>query len=909
MQLVESRDKSNKSIKQNSNIVKSNSSLLFINNRNRKNNSSENKVIQLRNSNLFSYKPNNKRYTNDSINFNNTMLEINSYKTNNKNFYKLKDYKKDKKRKRPNSCIQSNYYNKANNFKYLQRKNVPPHLDVLNLILKNSPQRVDMSLVAQKVDSLNKQYKRDHLNSSTSKKFYEYNIIYGYKSNNIIKTYSPKLAQVNPTSKNKINLTINQNFQVFSEYEIIELFYQKCKDLNVPVKDELMNRFIAYIKEKCTNRIIDLTDCSLGFNSMFALSELLNRNQDICSRLILTKNNFGDMGIELLIEKIKDNSNIVELNLCSNNLGVKGGIIIFNYLINQNSIINLDLSSKEGIYRNRICAEGVKFIEQVLKTNFYLEKIDLSSNSLKNEGLKYLVNGLESNITLQNLILSNNEINEKGILYMETKLISCKLKHLDLSCNPISNNGLISLANCLSGKKLNEISYLNLSECSLTFEAFRLFFKKLSKNHKLQTLIFNKNNLFSYKWESLETTFSGMALKNLSLGSCHLGPVIKDISRVFIRNASIRYLDLSHNQIDDYQFDYFKNYPVNNLALEEIDFSNNFISDRSASSFFKNLMYNSSLQKLNFFDNQLQNESANAILQILKKNHNIVKINIKCNRIGIKMMKEINAQIINNKMIEKGKYLPKLKDELKGLEFNPLEINNLRDRIINSNKERETLSKKFSQEIKEYAYKKQIKMEEAKKIENEFLQIQNKIQKCVNKLKYINEENNNENDFYIKNVDIINDKIYSIEKEIKEINIKKRLYKESQEEEIKLLRDTYESTLNKEQQMKVSISSLSKHLELIKDKYKKKLEYLEKLKNLKIAQIEKKQKETSKNIAVIRKMNKLNSKISRDNFSLVQKKKQKEGKEYNEEDTYIGNTIKKRSQSIKLKIKRENLKE
>ena len=836
------------------------------------------------------------------------MLEINSYKQNNNNFYRLKENKKDKKKKRPNSCIQSNHFRKINSFKYLQRKNIPPHLDVLNLILKNSPQRVDMSLVAQKVNSLNKQYKRDHLNSSTSKKFYEYNIIYGYKSNNIIKTYSPKLTQVNPTTKNKINLTINQNIQVFSEYEIIELFYQKCKDLNVPVKDELMNRFITYIKEKCTNRIIDLTDCSLGFNSMIALSELLYRNQDICSRLILTKNNFGDMGIELLIEKIKNNSNIVELNLCSNSLGIKAGIVIFNYLLNQNSIINLDLSSKEGIYRNRICAEGVKYVEHVLKRNFYLERMDLSSNSLKNEGLKYLVNGLESNISLQSLILSNNEINEKGILYMETKLISCKLKHLDLSCNPISNNGLISLANCISSKQLNEILYLNIAECSLTFDAFRQFIKKLSKNHKLQTLIFNKNNLFSNKWESLETIFSGMALKNLSLGSCHLGPVIKDISHVFMRNATIRYLDLSHNQIDDIQFDYFKEYPVNNLALEEIDFSNNFISDRSASSFFKNLAYNSSMQKLNFFDNQLQNESANAILDILKKNHNILKINIKCNRIGIKMMKEINAQIINNKIIEKGKYLPKLKDELKGLEFNPLEITYLRDRIINSNKERENLSKKFSQEIKEYAHKKQIKLEEVKKIESQFLQIENETKKCVNKLKYINEENNNENEFFTKNVNIINEKIFMIEKEIREIKNKKNRYKESQEDEIKLLRDTYELTLNKEQQMKVSISSLSKHLEMIRDKYKKKVDYFEKLQNMKLAQIEKKQKESSKNIAAIKKMNKLNSKNSRDNFNIL-KKKQKELKEYNEDDTNTGNVVKKRSQSIRLKLKKENQKE
>ena len=839
---------------------------------------------------------------NCSNNINKTMLETNTLKNNNQKFYKINEYKKEKTNQRPNSCMLNMHSHSVNNFKYLKRKNIPPHLDVVNLILKNSPQRVDMSLIAQKINSLNKHYQRNpRFNSSTSKKFFEYNIIYGYKTNNIIKTYSPKLRQANRTMKNSINFNFNHNIQVFSENEIIELFYQKCKDLGVPVKDELMNRFIKYIKEKCVNRVIDLTDCCLGFNSMIALSELLNKNKnkDIYSRLILTKNNFGDMGIELLIDRIRDNSNLVELNLCSNNLGVKSGIIIFDYLLTQNSIISLDLSSKEGIYRNRICAEGVKLIEKVLKKNFFLEKIDLSSNSLKNEGMKYIVNGLELNSTLQILILSNNEINEKGILYMESKLSSCKLKHLDLSCNPISNNGLISLANCLAGKQMLEISYLNLAECSLTFDAFRVFIRKLTKNHKLQTLILNKNNLVSNKWETLENIFSSMAIKNLSLGSCHLGPIVKNVAHVFMRNASIRYIDFSHNQIDDSQFEYFQEYPLRNLALEEIDFSNNFISDKSASIFFKNLEFNSSLQKLNFFDNQLQNESANAILDILKKNHNIIKINIKCNRIGIKMMKEIKSQIINNRIIEKGKYIPKLKDELKGLEFNPLEINYLKNRIINSNKERENLSKKFSQEIKEFTYKKQIHIEEVKKVENEYLQIEKEIKKCIQKLKYINEENTHENEFFNKNINIIQDKIFLMKKEIKEIKYKQNKIKESQDEEIKLLKDTYDKTFQKEQQMKVSITSLTKQLGTLKEKYNKKVEYLEKLEKAKL--------NTDKNLnpkSIYKKMKSVTK--NKDSMILQLKNKNKYLKENNEEEININIVNKRRSSSIKIKRKKND---
>ena len=788
----------------------------------------------------------------------------------------------------------------------IQQKKIPAHLDVLNLIIKNSPKKLDMSLIHQKINSLKKQFNvTPFLDYSTTKKFYEYNVIYGHKSNNIIKTYSPKFFQCNTNTKSKINLKNNQDIQVFSEYEIVELFIQKCKDLGVQVKEELKNRFISFIKEKCVNRIIDLSDCSLGFNSMIILSDILNKNNDICSRVILTKNNFGDMGIELLIEKIKNNSNIVELNLSSNNIGVKGGMIIFNYLLNQNSIISLDLSSKEGIYRNRICAEGTKLLEDVLKTNFYLERIDLSSNSIKNEGLKYIVNGLISNISLQTLILSNNEINEKGIIYMESKINLCKLKHLDLSYNHIGNNGLILLGKCLSEQKLNEISYLNLTECSFNFDAFKPFIKQLSKNHKIQTLIFNKNNLYSTKWETLEDAFSGMSLKNMSLGSCGLGKIMRNVGHIFIRNASIRYLDFSHNQINDKEFEYFQDYPLTNLSLEEIDFSNNFITDKSASKFFKNLMYNNNIQKLNFYDNQLQNESAIAILEVVKKNHNIFSINVKCNRIGIKMIKEINMQITNNKMIEKGKYIPKLKDELRGLEFNPKEMDILRNKIINSNKEREILSKKFSEEVKEFSIKKKKKMEEVKNIENSFIQMQKEIINYEKKLKYINDENNNENIFFHQTIKKIKENINLVEKEIREIKIEQDIIKENQEGEISLLKDTYEKTLNNEQQMKVSISSLTKHLNNNKIKYQEKLDYLEKLKNAKL-DIDTKQKENINGALTSRKLFRNNSKIIKDSFSnTFHKKKQKDIN--NNEDININNITKRRrrSQIVKIKLKKE----
>ena len=873
-------------------ITRSTSSTFLVSSRNIKNRSCENIRIKKNDSSIIPYKLKNNPNYNDNQSSINTSNDINNISK----LFTLKIYPLEKNRKRPISCIQNRH---KKHFNYLHRENIPPDLDVINLILKNSAQKVDPNLVTKKINVLNKQYNKNQLNSSTAKKFYEYNIIYGYKTNNIIKTYTPKLAQRSPSARSRLKLKSNYNLQVFSENEIIELFNEKCKDLNVPVKDELMNRFIIFIKEKCVNRIIDLSNCNLGFNSMIILCKILYENKDICSRLILKRNNFGDQGIELLIYSIQNNSNILELNLSSNNIGTRGGILIFNFLLNQNSIISLDLSSKEGIYRNRICAEGVKLVEQVLQKNFFLEKLDLSSNSLRNEGMKYLVNGLISNSSLQILILSNNEITEKGILYMESKLDLCKLKHLDLSYNSIGNNGLISLGNCLSGRQINEIVYLNLEECSFTFDAFKPFIKSLSKNHKLQTLIFNKNNLYSNQWSLLEDSFTGMALKNISFSSCGLGPVLKNLSHIFIRNASIKYLDLSHNKINDKQFIYFQDYPKQNLTLEEIDFSSNFISDKSASLFFKNLIFNSSMQKLNFYDNQLLNESAIAILDILKNNHNILNINLNCNRIGIKMMKEIKTQIINNKLIEKNKYLPKLKEELKELEFNPMEINFLKDKIINSSKEREILSKKFSDEYKELSSKKEKELEEVKKIEKNLSDIQKEIQSCEKKILNVIEENNQESESLNKQMKLIKDNIFMIEKEIKEIKAQQNRYKQGHDEEIELLKDTYQKTFDQEKQIKKSIEGLNQKLEITSKIYFKKLNYLEKLENFKSYK-ENDEKNIRKSIS--RKPKRKQSKISRKNsllmsFQNIQKKEKEKDNTNNNENIYISNFSKRKSQS------------
>ena len=781
------------------------------------------------------YSINNNNF-NNIVNTNNTNISLNSFNENNTILKYSKSFKPKTPVHKYNNLLNLRPFSSNSNIdidkiNYYKKSNVPSDLDVLNLIIKNSPERIDLRLVAQKMNLLNKEIRQKSLNS-TNKKFYDYNVIFGYKTNNIIKSYTPKLVLKKLPKKQGTNKNGQEIKQVFNEEEISSLFYQKCMDLNIPLKEELMNRFTDFIKLKCVNRVIDLTDCKLGLQSMIILREILMNNDIEYSRLILSKNNFGDKGIEILLEIIQDNSSIVELNLSSNGLTAKGGKLIFAYLLNQQSIISLDISSHEGINRNRICAEGVRLIENVLKTNYFIESLDLSSNSIKTEGFKYLINGLSGNIVLKYLNISNNEIDDKGMHYLKDNFEECKLEVLDLSSNPIGNEGCISLGKCLGSEKFSEITNVNLSDCSIRFNGIRDFFKYIKTNKKLNTLVLNKNNLFSKKWVYLEDYFIALNLRNLYLSSCSLNVSVIEISKILQHHPTLKVLDLSHNQINDSSFIFFKSFPKENLSLIELDFSRNYISDKSAKYFFENLVNNRNLQRLNFFDNQLQNESANAIIEGLKINHFLTYINLKSNRVPIRVMKEINKKIQSNKLSEKDKFLPQLKREIKDLSFDPEEINSLKVRILLQNQEKELSIQKLKEDNKIIKLKKLESKKELNKVESESNILLLKLEEINKEIKNINEMKESEISKYNDESIKIEEDLADIQKEVERINIENERHKDKYDDIYKRLKRTYDNTFKKYEEQRKFLMIEIDQLKNKQKKYASKLRILERLKNM-----------------------------------------------------------------------------
>ena len=559
-------------------------------------------------------------------------------------------------------------------------KNEEEKLDVLNLIIETNPNQYNSQKIQKKFLAINPLFlrgteenlKRPNFSINTEEVFYKYNLLYGNNTTNLIRTYSPKMrpmsASINSYNK-KIAQNLSENLYVFDHNEITSLVQARCKDLGIDVRENMIYKFEDYTKAKCKNRIVDLTECFLGINSIIIISSILF-NSDRISRLNLTRNNLGDNGIKILINSIKNSHSLVSLNITSNSITHKGGEVIFGELINQQSITDLNVSSIEGINRNRLTAEGIKNIENFLKKNLFIETLNICGNSIKNEGFITLAKGLNNNQSLNKLIISNNDIQPKGLSAGLDEITSNKLSYLNISNNPILDVGIKKLTDSL--KNFNNLTKLNVSNCGFEFPGFEHLMNVLQFLKRIEFLNISGNNIKNGNFENVKPCFTSFGVKYLNMANCSLGnDNTLILGECLESNETIKTINISNNKITDTGFRSFIPLFRNNNVIENFDCSVNYITDLTAKYFIKNIKFNRGLKRINFFDNQLKNEMGNLFIEILETNKNLISINLVYNRIQMKTMEEINRILKSNNEKQKAKFIPNLQYDIKSLQFNP----------------------------------------------------------------------------------------------------------------------------------------------------------------------------------------------------------------------------------------------
>ena len=625
------------------------------------------------------------------------------------NLLSSKRYRRDRQT-RPSSSTTS-FFSQKLNFKNESEKN----FNILNLMIENNPNKYNYRKLKNKIREINNLYSsnsKESLKLPKSTKrveelYYNYNVLYGQNTSNLIRTYSPsmrpKSSSVNKFVK-KMSMDQRKSLSVFTESEISELIKAKCGDIGIEVKEHMISKFKDYCNSKCKNRIVDLTENYLGINSIKFIGNILY-NSDRIARLNLSKNNLGDLGVELLVNSLQNSYSLMSLNVSSNGITYKGGEAIFKRLITQQSLIDFNISTLEGSNRNRnrLTSFGIKDIILYLQKNYLVEFLNLSGNSIKNEGFILLCKGLNLNQSLYSLRTSQNEIEEKGFIqglkYIKAPIT--KIAILDISKNKIMDDGLIMLTNQL--KYFPNLFSLNLSFCGFEFKGFENLMKALQYNRKIEILNVSGNRLKSKNFDSLKPYFSFLGIKSLNMAKCYLcDESAFELGHCLEESVTIRKLNISDNEITDDGFKSFSTLFYKNFVIEYFDCSSNFLTDIGVKELIKSLEVNTTLKSINLYDNQLHNEIGNLIIEVLETNKTLTFINLFYNRIQMKKIDEINKILKTNAENLKLKRVPNLIRSVKDLEFNPQQFSLLTSKIKERKREQNFLFQKVKQEDKMY---------------------------------------------------------------------------------------------------------------------------------------------------------------------------------------------------------------
>eukprot|EP01155_Anaeramoeba_flamelloides_P052640 Anaeramoba_flamelloidesc42822_g1_i1.p2 GENE.c42822_g1_i1~~c42822_g1_i1.p2 ORF type:complete len:437 (-),score=70.38 c42822_g1_i1:2006-3316(-) len=171
--------------------------------------------------------------------------------------------------------------------------------------------------------------------------------------------------------------------------------------------DERVISLIESLKKNTTITELDFFSTQITDKGMKALSEFLKVNQTI-TFLDLHYNLIGDEGMQALSEALKVNKTLRILTLSCNKFGQEGMKSLSEALKVNQAITHLRLSE------NNIKGEGMKALCEALEKNQTVILLDLSENKIKEEGSKSLREALKKNHSLTRLNLSRNKIGSKG---------------------------------------------------------------------------------------------------------------------------------------------------------------------------------------------------------------------------------------------------------------------------------------------------------------------------------------------------------------------------------------------------------------------------------------------------------------------------------------------------------------
>jgi len=396
--------------------------------------------------------------------------------------------------------------------------------------------------------------------------------------------------------------TLSQHLENNKALNFISIKKWKISDFQASVC------FINAMKRCNTLVFLQLNNTFLSEDVAQDLADVIKGNP--CLEQLHLYNNNLKAPATVILQALKGVSGLKKLDLGSNNMSSKvvddvAGVIKSNAGLEELHLYNNNLQSSAVV------------ILQALKGILHLKRLNLGGNKMCFKVADDLADVIKSNVFLEELNLFNNNLHlSLGVILQALKEIS-NLKKLDLGSND------------LSGKLANDLADV------------------IKRNAYLEELHLFNCNLESSTVDILRALQSNSSIKKLDLGNNDLskGDVV-NLVNVIKSNVFLEELYLFNSNLQSSAgviLQTVKGLPY----LRKLDLGNNNLSENVADDLADIIKLNASLEELHLFNNNL-NSSTIVILQDLKEVSNLRKLDLRSNNVCSEMMDELAGVTISN---------------------------------------------------------------------------------------------------------------------------------------------------------------------------------------------------------------------------------------------------------------------
>ncbi|KAL0237861.1 hypothetical protein GEMRC1_012335 [Eukaryota sp. GEM-RC1] len=170
------------------------------------------------------------------------------------------------------------------------------------------------------------------------------------------------------------------------------LYFPRLKQLHVQASSSISMLLIELLKGNDSVTEVNLGGNSFGNEGTKALAEALKINSKV-KTIDLSCNSIGAEGARALADALKVNTTVTSVDLCENSVGAEGAIYLAELLKLNSTLTSINLS------QNSIGVEGATALAEALKVNNTIKRINLMYNSIGFEGSRALIETLKVNKT------------------------------------------------------------------------------------------------------------------------------------------------------------------------------------------------------------------------------------------------------------------------------------------------------------------------------------------------------------------------------------------------------------------------------------------------------------------------------------------------------------------------------